>query len=64
MPHDQLVTLALSMRERMEHYQGLLYRANKDRFGTSLEKSQKTNKDTPPGTDPAGDSKDPKQKMQ
>jgi hypothetical protein len=48
----------------MEHYQGLLYRANKDRFGTSLEKSQKTNKDTPPGTDPAGDSKDPKQKMQ
>lgn len=60
LPHDQLVTLALTMRERMEYYQGLLYRANKDRFGTSSERSPKANKDAPPATDPAGASEEPK----
>lgn len=36
-----LMRLALVMRERIEYYQGLLFRANKRQFGTSSEKSPK-----------------------
>ena len=54
LPHDQLVNLALTMRERMEYYQGLLYRAKKDRFGTSSERSPKATKEASPAADPAG----------
>ena len=42
LPANDLVCLALVMRERIEYYQGLLFRANKKQFGASSEKSPKT----------------------
>lgn len=53
LPHDQLVSLTLTMRERMEYYQRLLYRAKKNRFGTSSERSPKATKEAPQAADPA-----------
>jgi len=36
-----LVCLAKEWRERIEYYQGLLFRANKKQFGSSSERSPK-----------------------
>jgi len=43
---EDLIILAKKWREKIEYYQGLLFRANKKQFGSSSEKSPKKNEST------------------
>jgi transposase len=49
MPHDELVGLTLKLVERMAYYQGLLFKAQKDKFGKSSERSPKADEAAPSG---------------
>ena len=55
-----LVCLAKEWRERLEYYQGLLFRANKKQFGTSSERSPKTDQPSTPPADAGNNPGTPK----
>jgi transposase len=42
LPHHELIGLTLSLIERMGYYQGIIYRSNKKIFGSSSERTLKT----------------------
>lgn len=51
LPYEQLIGLTLTLVERMNYYQGLLFRANKKQFGTSSERSPKSDQPLTPVAD-------------
>jgi transposase len=53
LPHEELISLTLKLIERMEYYQGLLYRAKNDKFGSKSEKSPKNPDEKQEGDDGA-----------